>query len=121
VVFSHGGVVGTCDNPRNLSDEHVRAIAAGGGVVGIGYWKMAICGTELQHVVAAIRYVIDLAGDDHVGLGSDYDGATSVGFDTSALPALTQALLDAGLPESSVRKVMGENVWRVLEETLPAE
>jgi membrane dipeptidase len=121
VVFSHGGVRGTCDNPRNLSDDHIRAIAAGGGVVGIGYWEMAVCGTELRHVVAAIRYVIDLVGDDHVGLGSDYDGGTTVGFDTSALPALTQALLDAGLSEASVRKVMGENVWRVLEQTLPRD
>jgi microsomal dipeptidase-like Zn-dependent dipeptidase len=120
VVFSHGGVKGTCDNPRNLSDDHVRAIAAGGGVIGIGYWEMAVCGTELRNVVAAIRHVIDLAGDDHVGLGSDYDGGTTVGFDTSALPALTQALLDAGLSEASVRKVMGGNVWRVLEQTLPA-
>ena len=118
-VVSHGGVKGTCDNPRNISDRHIRAIAAGGGVVGIGYWHMAICGRELRHIVAAMRHVVGLVGDDHVALGSDYDGATNVGFDTSQLPALTQALLDAGFSDASVRKILGGNVLRVLRETLP--
>jgi microsomal dipeptidase-like Zn-dependent dipeptidase len=118
-VVSHGGVKGTCDNLRTLSDAEVRRIAAGGGVIGIGYWKAAVCGTEPRHVVDTIRYVVDLVGDDHVALGSDYDGATTVGFDTSRLPALTQALIDAKLPEESIRKILGGNVLRVLEATLP--
>ncbi|MCG8588316.1 MAG: membrane dipeptidase [Proteobacteria bacterium] len=120
-VISHGGVQGTCPGPRNLSDDQVRRIAAGGGVVGIGYFPLAVCGTELSHIVAAIRHVVDLVGDEHVALGSDYDGATTVGFDTSRLPALTQALLDAGLAPSSVRKILGENVLRVLRQVLPVE
>jgi microsomal dipeptidase-like Zn-dependent dipeptidase len=118
-LVSHGGVKGTCDNPRNVSDEHVRAIAAGGGVVGIGYFEMAVCGTDPRDVVAAIRHVVDLVGDDHVALGSDYDGATTVGFDTSQLRALTQEMLDDGLPEDSVRKILGTNALRVLRQTLP--
>jgi microsomal dipeptidase-like Zn-dependent dipeptidase len=118
-LVSHGGVKGTCDNPRNLSDEQIRAIAAGGGVVGIGYFELAVCGTDPRDVVAAIRHVVDLVGDDHVALGSDYDGATSVGFDTSQLPALTQEMLEGGLPEDSVRKILGGNALRVLRQTLP--
>jgi microsomal dipeptidase-like Zn-dependent dipeptidase len=118
-LVSHGGVKGTCDNPRNVSDEHVRAIAAGGGVVGIGYFEMAVCGTDPRDVVAAIRHVVDLVGDDHVALGSDYDGATTVGFDTSQLRALTQEMLEDGLPEDSVRKILGANALRVLRQTLP--
>lgn len=118
-VFSHGGVRGTCDNRRNLSDDHVRRIAEGGGVVGIGYWEWAVCGTSIQEVARALAYVVRLVGADHVGLGSDYDGGTTVGFDTSQLAALTQALLDEGLTESQVRKVMGDNVLRVLAANLP--
>jgi microsomal dipeptidase-like Zn-dependent dipeptidase len=118
-VVSHGGVKGTCPSERTLSDEHVRAIAAGGGVIGIGYWETAICGREPRQVVAAIRHVVSLVGDDHVGLGSDYDGATTVGFDTSQLPALTQQLLDEGFSEASIRKILGGNVVRVLREVLP--
>ncbi|MEM9175297.1 MAG: dipeptidase [Myxococcota bacterium] len=118
-VFSHGGVRGTCDNQRNLSDAHVRRIAEGGGVVGIGYWEWAVCGTSPGDVARALAYVVRLVGADHAGLGSDYDGGTTVGFDTSQLAALTQALLDEGLTEAQVRKVMGDNVLRVLAGNLP--
>jgi len=121
VVVSHGGVRGTCDNQRNLSDAHVRGIARSGGVIGIGYWETAVCGTEMRYVTAAMRYVIDLVGDDHVGLGSDYDGATTVGFDTSQLAALTQQMLNDGFSDATIRKILGENVLRVLRQTLPAQ
>ncbi len=119
VIVSHGGAKGTCDNARTLSDAHLRGIAATGGVVGIGYWEEAVCGTSPRDVARAIRYAVDLIGDEHVALGSDYDGAVTVPFDTSQLPVLTQALLDAGLSESSIRRVLGENALRVLAATLP--
>jgi deazaflavin-dependent oxidoreductase (nitroreductase family) len=119
-VFSHGGVRGTCDNNRNLSDQQVKAIAAGGGVVGIGYWDWALGDTEVGSLVAAISHVVGLVGDAHVGLGSDYDGATTVGFDTSRLPSITQALLDAGFAEESVARILGGNVLRVLRAVLPS-
>lgn len=119
VIVSHGGVKGTCDNLRNLSDDQIRRVAANGGVIGIGYWSWAVCGTAPRDVAAAIRYVIDLVGPDSVGLGSDYDGATTVGFDTSHLPALTQALLDDGLDDETIRKVLGGNALRVLRAILP--
>jgi membrane dipeptidase len=119
VVVSHTGVRGTCDNQRNLSDEHVRRIAAGGGIIGIGYWETAVCGRTPADVAKALAYVIRLVGANHAALGSDYDGGTTVGFDTSALPALTQALIDEGLSDSEIRKVLGENVLRVSSRTLP--
>lgn len=119
VVFSHGGVRGTCDNPRNLSDAHVRRIAEGGGVIGIGYWETAVCGRTPADIARALAYVVDLVGADHAALGSDYDGGTTVGFDTSGVEAITQALVDEGLPDSQIRKVLGENVVRLLSRTLP--
>ncbi len=119
IVVSHGGVRGTCDNLRNLSDAHVQGIARGGGVIGIGYWETAVCGTEMRYVTAAMRHVIAVAGDDYVGLGSDFDGATTVGFDTSQLPALTQQMLNDGFSETTIRKILGGNVLRVLRQVLP--
>lgn len=119
VVFSHGGVRGTCDNQRNLSDAHIRRIAAAGGVIGIGYWDVAVCGTTPVHIARAIAYVVRLVGPDHAAFGSDYDGGTTVGLDTSSLVALTQAMMDEGLRESTIGKVLGENVFRVLSENLP--
>jgi membrane dipeptidase len=118
-VVSHTGVKGTCDNPRNLSDRHVRAIAAGGGVIGIGYWEMAVCGIEPRFIVAAMLHVINLVGEDHVALGSDYDGSTQVAFDTSRLPVLTEAMLDAGLGEAAITKILGANTLRVISDVFP--
>ena len=119
VVVSHGGAYGVCPSRRTLSDDELRAIAANGGVVGIGFWPGAICGKTPADVARSVRYVVRLVGDDHVAFGSDYDGATHVGFDATAFPSLTQALRDNGLSDASVRKVLGGNVLRVLRENLP--
>lgn len=118
-VVSHTGVRGTCDNARNLSDDQIRRIAAGGGVVGIGFWEVAACGLTPADIARAIHHVVRLVGAEHAALGSDYDGATTVGFDVSALPALTQALLEAGLTETEIRQVLGGNVLRLLAGNLP--
>lgn len=119
VVISHTGVKGVCDRGRNLSDEHIRALAANGGVIGIGYWPSAVCGLTPRDVVKSIRYVADLVGVDYVGLGSDYDGAVTVGFDTSELALITQELLAQGFSHNEIMKIMGGNVVRVLLEVLP--
>ena len=120
VLASHGGVKGTCDNARTLSDKHVRGIAATGGVIGIGYWREAVCGLAPYDIARAIHYVVKLVGDDHVALGSDYDGATTVGFDTSRIAELTQAMLHEGIARDSIPKILGGNAARVLAATLPA-
>jgi membrane dipeptidase len=114
VVFSHGGVQATCKVNRNLTDDEIRGIARTGGVIGIGYWSGAICSTKPQDVARAIAHVRDLVGIDYVGLGSDFDGSTTTGFDASQVVAVTQALLNAGFSETDIRKVMGGNVLRVL-------
>jgi len=119
VVVSHTGLKGTCEHIRNLSDEHVRRIAATGGVIGIGYWDAAVCDVTVAAISRAIRYAVAVAGIDHVALGSDFDGATTTPFDTSGVPLITQALLDAGLSEADIAKVMGDNVQRLLSATLP--
>lgn len=119
VVSSHGGVQATCNVNRNLTDDEVRGIAKTGGVVGIGYWPGAICSTKPDDVAKAILHVRDIAGIDHVALGSDFDGAVETAFDTSGVAHVTQALLDAGLNEEEIAKVMGGNMVRVLLQTLP--
>ena len=119
LVVSHGGVTGTCPGPRNLTDAQLRSIAKNGGVVGIGYWKTAVCDASLRGIVSAIQYAISIAGIDHVGLGSDFDGHVTTPFDTTGLPMLTESLLSAGLSEADVVKVLGGNVRRVLATNLP--
>jgi membrane dipeptidase len=119
VVSSHGGVQATCKVNRNLTDDEIRGIAKTGGVIGIGYWDAAVCGTAPAKVAEAIAHVRDLVGIDYVGLGSDFDGATTTGFDTEKLELVTQALIDRGFTDADIAKVMGGNVLRVLAQVLP--
>ncbi len=119
VIVSHSGVKGTCDNTRNLSDEQLKGIAKTGGVVGIGFWETATCGRDARAIARAIRYAINVMGIDHVALGSDYDGAVVEPFDTTGLALITDALLQEGLTEEQIRKVMGENAIRIYRTYLP--
>jgi membrane dipeptidase len=129
VIASHSSVRSRASHPRNLSDEMLRAIAAGGGLVMINFstmylderkttiwrvgrdWLMTFGGsdTSTEHVADHI---------DHVGIGSDFDGTPFVPSDlsdVSALPNLTTELLRRGYSETEIRKILGENVLRVLE------
>lgn len=119
LVLSHGGVQATCDVNRNLTDKQIRGIAGTGGVIGIGYWNGAVCEASVEAVVAAIDHVVEVAGIEAVALGSDFDGSTTVGWDTSELAGVTQALVDAGYSEADVAAIMGGNTLRVMRAVLP--
>lgn len=119
LIVSHTGVKGTCNNPRNLSDDELRAVASTGGVVGIGLWDTATCGTDARAAARAIHYAVNIVGADHVALGSDFDGGVTEPFDSSGWALLTDALLQEGVSEQDIHKIMGENVVRVLLEVLP--
>ena len=119
IVVSHTGVKGTCNNNRNLSDDQIRAVAAKAGLIGIGYWDTATCGTDVAAIVRAMRYVSDRVGAEHVALGSDFDGAVTTPFDTSGVVEVTDAMLSAGFSEAEIRAIMGENVMRFLAANLP--
>ena len=119
VVVSHTGVRGTCDNQRNLSDPQLAAISENGGVIGIGVWDTAVCGDDARAIAKAIQHAIQVAGFEHVALGSDFDGAVVAPFDATGLPQITQALLDLGMDEAAIEGVLGGNVRRLLKTLLP--
>ncbi|MEL7538605.1 MAG: membrane dipeptidase [Pseudomonadota bacterium] len=119
VMLSHGGMRGHCKSARNLDDELMKRMASKGGLLGIGFWKAAVCDVSPDGIVAAIRYAIETLGVEHVALGSDFDGAVSVALDASELGVLTDRMLTAGFTEAEIRAVMGENVQRFLRENLP--
>lgn len=119
VLVSHTGVAGTCPGPRNLTDTHLKRIAATGGVIGIGYWEGAVCQPTVASIARAIRYAVDLVGVAHVALGSDFNGATRTPFDTTGLPQLTEGLMQAGFSTDDIRAIMGGNVQRLLLQSLP--
>ncbi len=119
VLVSHTGVQGTCAGVRNLSDRQLEQIAQTGGVVGIGFWKTAVCGENVNAIVRSIRYVVNKIGIDPVALGSDFDGAVRVPFDVANMNRITDGLLNDGFSESQIKKIMGLNVIDLLQENLP--
>jgi len=119
VVVSHTGAKGVCNNNRNLSDEALRSVARTGGVVGVGYWETAVCGGDADAVVRSIQYVAGVIGVEHVGLGSDFDGATTTPFDVTGLRLITHSLREAHFSEHDIALIMGGNVVRVLAQNLP--
>ena len=121
VIVSHTGVKGTCNNTRNLSDEQIKGIANTGGLIGIGYWETAVCGTDAKAIARAIRYTANVVGVEHVSLGSDFDGAVAAPFDTTGLVEITDALRAEGFNEDEIKMIMGGNAIRVLLQALPAK
>ena len=119
VVSSHTGVRAVADNPRNLSDDQLRGIAATGGMVGIGFWPTASGGEDAASIARSIAHAVSVVGADHVGLGSDFDGAVPTPFDASGLALLTEALLAENLDEATIGAVMGGAAIHLLREALP--
>lgn len=119
VVASHTGVRGTADNARNLTDAHIRAIADTDGLIGIGFWPAATGGDDVAAIARAIRHATNVAGFDHVALGSDFDGAVAQPIDASGLVQITDALLGEGFSDDQVAGVMGGNALRLLADVLP--
>ncbi len=119
VMISHTGFQGACDTPRNLPDAVMAEIAAAGGLIGVGFWAQAVCEPSPAGIARAIAYGVRLVGEDHVALGSDFDGGVTTRFDAAALPALTAALEREGLAPTAVAKVMGGNAARFFAAHLP--
>ena len=119
LIVTHTGVNGVLPHWRNLDDAQIKAIASSGGTIGIifepNFLKRAGGPTDGRMIVEHIQHVIKVAGDDFVSLGSDYDGFISPPPDLASvdqLPRLVQYLLDAGLSEVTVQKVLGGNFLR---------
>jgi membrane dipeptidase len=83
-------------------------------------WMAKIPRPPLKSLIDHIDHIAKVAGIDHVGLGSDFDGvsgATPAGIDSAAdLPKITQALLDRGYSAEDIHKILGENLLRVFRE-----
>ena len=119
VVVSHGGVRGTHDTPRNLSDAQLVALRRNGALVGIGYFELATGGRDLRAIAKAMRHAASLIGTANLALGSDFDGAVPAPFDAGGVPLLAGALRDEGFTDAQIRAIASENALRFLAEQLP--
>ena len=119
VIVSHTGFKGHCDTPRNISDELMIKIAERGGLIGVGYWDAATCGSSIKSIAESIRYGINLVGINHIALGSEFDGATHSPIDASDLYKLTAKLFKENFTSEEIRKVIGGNLISFLKKQLP--
>ena len=110
VIVSHTGVQAMCNNQRNLSDEHILEIGKRNGLIGIGLWETAVCGTNATATAKSIKYAADKIGVDKVALGSDFDGALTAHFDVTGLPLIMEALQKEGFNPKEIELIMGGNV-----------
>jgi len=123
LVASHSGAHAICPASRNLTDAQLDAIGGSGGLVGIVFATVFLrpdfaddAETPLALIAEHARYVADRIGPEHVGLGSDFDGATipaELGS-VAGLPKLLQALRDVGFGEDELAGICWGNWRRVL-------
>jgi microsomal dipeptidase-like Zn-dependent dipeptidase len=119
LMTSHTGAKAICNNGRNLSDRHLKAIAKRGGIIGIAFFKPAMCKADYAETARTMRHVADLVGVEHVALGSDFDGAVSTPTDIRGLHFLVRELRKVGFNENEIRMIMGENAMRFWLKNLP--
>jgi len=127
-IASHSNARALAPHPRNLTDEQIEAIARKGGVIGVVYAPGFVDDNpekvSLARLCDHIDHIKKIAGIDHVGLGSDFDGFRvkegnpQVLKDVSELPKLTEELYTRGYSEEEIKKVLGGNWLRVYREVL---
>ncbi len=142
VIATHSSAHAVHPHHRNLVDEHLRGVAETGGVVCVNLFAGFLTDAKpvIDHLVDHIAHAVAVAGEDHVGLGSDFmaevidekvpacdrplvvegvDAEIAIpGLEGPAgLPLVTEGLLRRGFPEPLVRKVLGANLVRVLGGT----
>lgn len=120
VIASHSAARALCNHPRNLTDDQLKALAEQGGVAQIclykGFINEAAEQASLSDALRHIRHIVEVAGIDHVGIGSDFDGdGELIGCRaTNELINLTVRLLEEGYTEEDIQKIWGGNLLRVL-------
>lgn len=126
VVVTHANCHALWPHARNLTDQQLEAVARQEGVVGVTPVPLFLGEDNLSAALATmldhLDHMIEVIGEDHVGIGLDFDGvgeARTEGIaDVSQLPNITAGLLERGHTPQAIKKIMGGNFLRVMEKVL---
>ena len=125
VMASHSCARALRDHPRNLDDDQLRGLAEQGGVACVNFYSGFLVHEgpcALEDVLDHVMHFVSVAGVEHVGLGSDFDGiphAPEGLADVSELPRLTAGLIARGLDESAITAILGGNLLRIFDSAHP--
>ena len=119
IVCSHSSARALCDHPRNLTDDQLRALAASGGVAQVCLYDGFLRkegGATIDDAVRHIVHMVNVAGIDHVGIGTDFDGDGGIigCADASEVINLTRRLRAEGFTRKDIEKLWGGNFLRVM-------
>lgn len=122
VIVSHGNCKALCEHRRNLDDDQIEGLADKEGVIGVTFVPSFVHPKtpSLQRLLDHIDHIVRVAGVDHVGIGSDFDGGGTLLKDATELPKITEGLLKRGYSRDDVEKILGGNFIRVLSKVLPS-
>lgn len=124
VIASHSNSRAICGNPRNLTDDQLITIMKNGGVIGINFYPYFLNNTEnadMDDVVRHIEHICSITGEDHIGIGADYDGieCTPKGLEgAQCIPSLFERLLQLNYSSTFIEKLAGRNFMRVIRQIL---
>jgi membrane dipeptidase len=121
IVASHSDARAICAHPRNLTDDQLHTIASTHGIVGLnlhGPYVTSLGEARLSDVMDQLDHLMKVAGEDHVAIGSDFDGGIQTPLqlpDADHFPTLASAMLQRGYTDEQVKKVFSDNALRVLD------
>ncbi len=124
IIASHSNSRRLCNHPRNLSDDQIRAISANGGVIGVNLFPVFLNdkgSASIRDVIAHIEYIAALAGIEHVGIGSDFDGIDSLPAGIRGvedIASIYEALSILNYNQDDIMMIAGLNHMRILQSVL---